>query len=84
MTHLFISPENEYPRHIGDIRLSSPECDGINLPEGWKPVKSIDAPVFGNGQILEELFPELIDGKYVQVWNVRDLTPEEIALLSNN
>ena len=84
MTYLFISPDNEYPRHIGDIQLGTPDCDGINLPEGWKPVEAINPPVPGEGQILEELFPELINGKYIQTWNLRALTAEEIAALSNN
>lgn len=82
--NLFINPDNEYPRHIGDILIEYPDFDGINLPEGWKVVEPINPPVFGEGQILEELFPELIDGSYKQTWNVRTLTEEELAILNSN
>ena len=82
MMNLFINPNNEYPRHTGDILLEYPDFDGINLPEGWKTVEPTDPPVFGEGQILEELFPEFINGAYKQTWNVRTLTAQEIKTLS--
>lgn len=79
MTNLYINPNQEYPRHIGDILLDHPDFDGINLPEGWKPVAYSQRPTVEDYQVVLEVFPELIDGQYVQAWYVRDLTVEEMA-----
>lgn len=79
MTHLFINPNNEYPRHPGDILIAHPEYDGVNLPEGWKPVTPVPAPVTTGIEVPIEQFPELIDGQYFQSWTVRTLTDEELA-----
>jgi hypothetical protein len=80
MTHLFISPNNEYPRHIGDVKLQHPSYqEGTSLPVGWHPVTLIEQPEIGVDEITEEMFPELTETGYVQKWNVRALTEEEIA-----
>lgn len=83
MTHIFISPNNEYPRHVGDILLDDPSWDGDqnNLPTGWIPVTPTERPFVEDGKIAYELEPSLVDGQYVQVWAVRDLTKEELALI---
>lgn len=78
MTGLYISPNNEYPRHSGDIYLEHSDFDGINLPEGWKEVKIVDMPDAEFHQGVEENFPELINGEYFQSWTIRDLTEEEL------
>lgn len=78
MTYLFINPDNEYPRHAGDILLQHPEYDGVTLPEGWKPVISTSTPDVENDQVVYEVYPELVDGIYVQSWAVRPMTEEEI------
>lgn len=83
MTYLFINSDNEYPRHPGDVLLVKPDFDGVNLPEGWKPVIPTTPPQPGENQIVFEIFPELVGGEYVQSWSVRDMTQEEIDALNN-
>ena len=80
MTYLFINPDNEYPRHQGDILLDDPSWDGTieNLPNGWKPVTPVEPPTVTALQTIEEDFPKLINKEYFQVWKVRDLTEKEI------
>jgi hypothetical protein len=80
MAHIFINPNNEYPRHIGDLYLEHPDFDGVNLPEGWRPVNEIDMPEFEFHQMAYEEFPKLIDGEYFQSWVVKDLSEEDLAL----
>lgn len=76
---LYISPENEYPRHIGDIQAANPEWDAnSDLPIGWIAVQSAEPPTVLDGQMLQELFPQEISGAWVQVWAVRDMTADEI------
>lgn len=79
MSYLFINPANEYPRHVGDILVEYPEFDGVNLPEGWQSVATTERPETGPNQTAYEVFPELVNGQYVQTWVIRDLTAEEIA-----
>jgi hypothetical protein len=83
MTHIFINPNNEYPRHAGDILIEHPDYDGINLPSGWQAVQVTEPPTLESNQVLSEIQPELINGSYVQAWSVRDMTAEEIERNSN-
>ena len=78
MTYLFINPDNEYPRHPGDVLIDDPNFDGVNLPEGWKVVTPTTPPTVGINQVAYEIFPEFINDEYVQSWSIRDLTQEEI------
>lgn len=75
---LFISPESDYPRHIGDIQLANkgwqPEDD---LPENWQLVMFTDRPEIGNYQVCYEEFPKEIDNVLSQNWQVREMTDEE-------
>jgi hypothetical protein len=76
---IYISPENEYPRHIGDIMLAAPKWKaGDPLPEGWVQVVEADRPQVGTDQIAYEDFPIEVDGVMTQNWVVRDMTAEEI------
>lgn len=75
----FISPDKEYPRHIGDIQLAHPSySEGDKLPEGWVQVAELERPKAGQDQITVEGFPIEIDGVMTQNWVVRDMTAEEI------
>jgi hypothetical protein len=78
MTYLYISPDSEYPRHIGDIYREHPEFDGVNLPSGWKEVLDSPAPILEDNETMVEDFPILIEGKYVRSLSKRALTPQEI------
>lgn len=83
MTHLFINPNNEYPRHVGDILLEDPNYDGVNLPAGWKAVEVVSAPAPGDNEVVYESLPEMIDGVYRQLWLTRPITEEEIERKNN-
>ena len=76
---LYINPDNEYPRHIGDIQLEHPTFkEGDNLPAGWALVVEADIPAVGENQLAYESFPEEVDGVMTQNWQVRAMTAEEI------
>jgi hypothetical protein len=77
MTYLFISPEDEYPRHIGDIYREHVDFDGHTIPEGWKPVIDVESPILEDDETLVEDFPTLINGRYYRSLSKRKLTPEE-------
>jgi len=83
---IYINTETgEYPRHIGDIHLAAPDFDGdiFNLPEGWAPVVSTEPPAIQEDERYFEVNPTLIDGTYVQTWDVRALTAQEIEHRDN-
>lgn len=76
---IYISPENEYPRHYGDIQLANPSWNyGDELPAGWTLVAEAQRPELGENQIAYEDFPIEVDGVITQNWKVRDMTAEEI------
>jgi hypothetical protein len=82
---LFIDPQGNYPRHIGNIVVLNSEWqEGQALPEGWIYVNPLDIPAYDLAtQKLEELAPTLSeDGQYYQTWNVRDLTAEELEIIN--
>lgn len=76
---IYISPENEYPRHYGDIMLATPNWKlGDPLPKGWVQVVETPAPDAGEDQIVYEDFPVEVDGVLTQNWKIRSMTAEEI------
>jgi hypothetical protein len=84
MSNLFIGPEGQYPRYVGDILIEHPDFDGINLPDGWNSVEEVERPTVGENEIVYEASPELIDGVYKQSWSVRPVTEEEIKKRNNH
>jgi len=76
---IYINPQGEYPRHIGDIQLEHPNFqEGDALPEGWVKVEEAERPTPGENQIAYEGQPEEVDGVMTQNWIVRDMTQKEI------
>lgn len=76
---IYINPEGEYPRHIGDIQLEHPNFkEGDTLPEGWSKVTESERPQPGADELVYEGFPNEVDGEFIQNWQVRDMTAEEI------
>ncbi len=76
---IYINPEGEYPRHIGDIQLEHPKFkEDDALPDGWVKVEEADRPTVGENQVAYEGQPEEVDGVMTQSWVVRDMTQEEI------
>ena len=76
---LYISSENEYPRHIGDVQLVKAGFkEGDALPKGWTKVEESERPTAGTDKVTVEGTPEQVDGVMTQTWTVRDLTEEEL------
>ena len=76
---LYINPDNEYPRHIGDVQLAKPSFkDGDALPTGWTKVEESERPTAGTDKVTVEGAPAEVDGVMTQSWTVRDLTQEEL------
>ena len=76
---IYINPENEYPRHIGDVQLAKPGFkDGDALPTGWVKVEESDRPTAGVDKVTVEGTPAEVDGVMTQTWTVRDLTQAEL------
>jgi hypothetical protein len=76
---LYISPNNEYPRHIGDVQLASPNWKPDDeLPSGWIAVVPTDPPIAEQGKVVYESAPVETDGVWLQTWAIRDLTDAEI------
>lgn len=70
---------NTYPLYPGDIMLVSPSWSmGDPLPSGWFEVQQTTPPTITSTQLYYEEAPSLADGVYTQVWNVRELTQEEL------
>ena len=78
---IFIDSDRNYPRFIGDLNIQHPSWVlGDALPPGWDLVDETPTPEVGQTQVLEESYPELVDGRYIQVWSVRDKTEAELAI----
>jgi hypothetical protein len=77
---LYINPDNEYPRHIGDVQLISPNfVEGNTLPVGWKEVTEVTRPIPGKDKLSVEAFPVEVEGVMTQSWTVRKMTADELA-----
>lgn len=75
----FISPDNEYPRHIGDIQLVEPSYRyGDALPDGWVEVADATPPIAGTDEVVYEDFPTEVDGVMTRNFATRPMTAEEI------
>jgi len=76
----YISAAGEYPRHIGDIQLISPNfVEGNTLPVGWRSVIETTRPIPGKDKLSVEAFPVEIEGVMTQSWTVRKMTADELA-----
>lgn len=77
---LFINPDNEYPRHIGDLQLAHPGWEeGQPLPDGWRQVEyATELPEVEEDEVIYELSPTMVGGKLTQVFAVRPMTAEEL------
>jgi hypothetical protein len=76
---IYISPDNEYPRHIGDIVLAHPDFkEGDDLPDGWHKVKETQPPKPAADELVVEAAPKQVKGVWTQQWTQRPMTAEEI------
>lgn len=80
----FISPQGEYPRHIGDIQIEHPDYEyGQAIPDGWIEVALTPVPQHDSEtHTLIELPPVEIDGVVTQQWATRPYTEEELAAIA--
>lgn len=60
----------EYPRFDGDVAL--------NPFANWSQIIEVPPPLIADDEMPYTLNPELIGGKYYQVWAIRKLTAEEL------
>ena len=75
----------EYPRFEGDIRLDYPEItedqtgDTFPCPADYVVVQEVSCPTFdGNTQAAIQLIPQQIDGVWTMVWEIKNLTQDQI------
>jgi len=70
----------KYPMHQGDIRLLHPEIgETFVCPDDFALIFETPAPDFSpDTQIAEEKAPHFDGAQWVRVWQIRNLTPEEI------
>lgn len=77
---IFINPQGEYPRYIGDLQIDHPSwVEGDALPSGWTEVTPTELPTPSDTQRVVEVYPVEEGGVWVQAWELIDLTEEEIA-----
>ena len=77
---LYINAQNEYPRHIGDVQLISPNfVEGNTLPVGWQAVTETTRPIPGKDKLSVEAFPVEVEGVMTQSWTVRKMTADELG-----
>jgi hypothetical protein len=80
MTAYLNTETNEYPRHIGDLYLLGHK-DGEEIPAPWVTVTPTDRPEVPEYHYPKETFPVLIDGTWLQQWEIIEMTPEEIEAM---
>ena len=60
---IYVTPQGEYPRHIGDVQLAqSGWAEGDALPTGWQSVIETERPTAGTDQLTYDSGPIEIDG----------------------
>lgn len=76
---MYIYKGTDYPLFIGDIQIMHPEwSEGDPLPTDWELVTQEPVPEITDEQTVVQLPVDLVKGKWVQKWQVRDLTTEEL------
>jgi hypothetical protein len=79
MSFYFNIETKEFPKHVGDLKLISPNWDESTPLEPWVLVKEVPAPNFENDETIFWKEPEY-DGKYWNmVWGVKKLNLEELS-----
>lgn len=75
-----------YPLYEGDIRLEHPKMGAVFvLPDGYADVAPTAFPPYDQAtQTCVRQTPAYENGAWVEVWKVRDLTPQELAAKSIN
>lgn len=80
---IFIKNGTEYPRFIGDLENENPGWTlGQSIPSGWAIVQETAQPAISSSQTAKEVFPRLVDGAWVQSWEIVDLSASELEGLA--
>ena len=82
MSTYIVKSTGEYPIHFGDIVIRYPHATEENIPEDLALILETSRPTINDGQGVYEAPPVEIDGSWVQQWDVRNLTQEEINNLN--
>lgn len=79
---LLIDSNGNYPKWLPDLIEQNPDWqEGDDLPAGWESVNWGDYPTeIPDGKTVEEVYPEKVNGNYVQKFIVRDMTTEELEI----
>lgn len=74
--------DNFYPLYDGDIRLAHPDMGAeFVLPNGYAEVVTTSFPQYNSvTQTCVRQTPVFENGAWVEVWMVKDLTPQELAI----
>jgi paraquat-inducible protein B len=72
-----------YPLSEGDIRNLFPNTsfptNNFQTPDGFVLVEATATPSINFNQKITEASPQLVDGKFQQVWNVVTLSSQELT-----
>jgi hypothetical protein len=81
MENLFIQIRDgkpfEHPITEDNMRLAFPDIDLDNLPDNFAKFTRVHTPQIGVYEIYNGVSYEIIDGGYVDVHNIRQMTDEE-------
>jgi len=61
---------NEYPRYEADILLDP--------TANWVAVADTPSPLIANDEMAYQITPILIEGEYIQQWQIRKLSEDEL------
>lgn len=82
---IFIDPNGNYPRYIGDLIIENPNWDQVSpLPEGWIAVERTQQPEALAGQVIVEGRPEIHNGVYYQTWETLEIQNSYLQELREN
>jgi hypothetical protein len=83
--NLYIETENGTFKNHPAYEDNLLDAFGI-IPSTWEPFLRVDRPSPGVYQVLENLEPlyQKIDGVWTDVWNLRDMTAEEITAIQQS
>jgi hypothetical protein len=75
-----INPQNEYPRHIGDLQAEHPDWQpGQELPDGWVEVLEGELPSPSMTQFIRELpIAQNQEGRWVRQFELADVPADEM------
>lgn len=81
---LYISPDGQFPRHVGDILITNPSWKkGDPLPEGWREVNQTAVPSEPGKKAIYST-PIEVDGQLVTTYELVDIPVAPVSSLSQD